>query len=189
MTYGVGLWFTLMTHTDKIYSSTKEKRKPRPIYQIFNFSNAAEPHQGLRTDSSPQQGESEEEYQTNNVLPDQFSNQPGPSSENPRQNIRRFKRSHSFVTRIPFDNQKIPKGPLSGNTTTLQSLTEISPEITQLTSELTPTGIFDSSSDEESEELMEGHHSPNWSTTKSLFFNSRNFNSICRRVSEFFPDK
>jgi Ca2+:H+ antiporter len=146
MTYGVGLWFTLMTHTDKIYSSNKEKKKSRPIFQIFNFSNGIEPLEPL------------EEIKVENPdlckEPNQTDREPGPSNSLGKG---KHYRSRSFVTRVPLSKQP----------STLQSLSEIAPEITQLTSELNPSGIFDSSSDDESEAITGGHDSPNWSTTKS----------------------
>jgi Ca2+:H+ antiporter len=153
MTYGVGLWFTLMTHTDKIYSSDKQKKKPRPIFQIFNFPTAIDPLEPLE----PLEGIHvekpdviEEETQTDD--------DPAPSSSREKPKLsRRFRRSRSFLAKVPLSKQP----------STLQSLSEIAPEITQLTSELTPSGIFDSSSDEGSEDLTGGHDSPNWSTTKS----------------------
>lgn len=148
MTYGVGLWFTLMTHTDKIYASNKQRRKPRPIYQIFNFSNAIDPLEGIKVEEPPDSDHIEVEIHD--------GSEAGPSSS--RGNInRRFRRSHSFVTQVP----------LCKNSSKLQSLSDFAPEITQITSELTPTGIFDSSSDDESEDLSGSHDSPNWSTTKS----------------------
>lgn len=150
MTYGVGLWFTLMTHTDKIYSSNKHKKKPRPIFQIFNFTNAVDPLEPLEGIQVDKLDVVEEETQTDA--------EPGPSNSLGKGKFsQKFRRSRSFLTKVPLSKQP----------NSLQSLSEFAPEITQLTSELTPTGIFDSSSDEESEDLAGGHDSPNWSTTKS----------------------
>lgn len=141
-----------MTHTDKIYSSDKQKKKPRPIFQIFNFPNAIDPLEPLEPLEGIQVEKPdviEEETQTDN--------DPGPSNSQGKAKLNRRFRRHSFVTQVPLSKQP----------STLQSLSEIPPEITQITSELTPSGIFDSSSDEGTDDLTGGHDSPNWSTTKS----------------------
>ena len=147
MTYGVGLWFTLMTHTDKIYSSAKKEKRHRPIYQIFNFSNPTN-----EPDVSPKKEEDEglSSFVNNDSV---FSDKQGSSLGH----MRRFTRSHSIVTRIDFKNDCLTNVPLSEN------LGNIAPEITNLTSEFTNDALFDTSSDEDSENIITTHDSPNWS--------------------------